>query len=236
MRPAKITSKPEIPERAKNEAALILHHQTVNLVKKYQIPSSILLNIDQTFLKYASVSNQTMAKNGSKYIAIVHHNCNIWNNIRRPFLTIELIYGGKNLQSLPRFEFPKAFPLSANEKYFSNTKESLKFLDEFIIPYVTSECKRKELDVNHPALLLMDVFRGQMTDPVLSKLRENSIFLFRVPPNMTNLFQLLDLNVNGAAKAFLKRKYIEWYSGEISKALADGIALDEAFSTETSPS
>ena len=73
----------------------------------------------------------------------------------------------------------------------------------------------------------MDVFRGQMTDPVLLKLRENSIFLFRVPPNMTNLFQLLDLNVNGAAKAFLKRKYIEWYSGEISKALADGIALDD---------
>ena len=90
---------------------------------------------------------------------------------------IELIYGGKNLQSLPRFEFPKAFPLSANEKYFSNTKESLKFLDEFIIPYVTSECKRKELDVNHPALLLMDVFRGQMMDPVLFKLQENSILL-----------------------------------------------------------
>ena len=44
---------------------------------------------------------------------------------------------------------------------------------------------------------------------------------------MTNLFQLLDLNVNGAAKAILKRKYIEWYSGEISKALADGIALDD---------
>ena len=118
-----------------------------------------------------------MVKNGSKYVAIVHHNCNIWNNIRRPFLTIELIYGGKNLQSLPRFEFPKAFPLSANEKYFSNTKESLKFLDEFIIPYVTSECKRKELDVNHPALLLMDVFRGQMMDPVLFKLQENSILL-----------------------------------------------------------
>ena len=73
----------------------------------------------------------------------------------------------------------------------------------------------------------MDVFRGQMTDPVLLKLRENSIFLVRVLPNMTSLFQPLDLTVNGAVKAFLKRKYTEWYSGEISKALADGIALDD---------
>ena len=53
---------------------------------------------------------------------------------------------------------------------------------------------------------------------------------------MTDLFQLLDLTVNAAAKAFLKRKYTKWYSGEIPKALADGIALDEALSTETSPS
>ena len=34
------------------------------------------------------------------------------------------------------------------------------------------------------------------------------------------------MTINRAAKAFLKRKYSEWYSGEISKALADGIALD----------
>ena len=37
------------------------------------------------------------------------------------FLPIPLIYGGKSLQSLPRFEFLKAFSLSANEKHFSNT-------------------------------------------------------------------------------------------------------------------
>ena len=76
------------------------------------------------------------------------------------FLPIQLIYGGKTLQSLPRFEFPKAFSLSANEKHFSNTTEFLKLLDETIIPYVTSEHKQKERDVNHPALSLMDVFRG----------------------------------------------------------------------------
>ena len=43
---------------------------------------------------------------------------------------------------------------------------------------------------------------------------------------MTNLFQPLDLTVNGAAKDFKEEIYrvIHW---EISKALADGRALDD---------
>ena len=60
----------EIPQRAKNEAALILQHQIVDLVEKYQIASLMLINIDQTPLKYAPVSNQTMVQKRSKHVAI----------------------------------------------------------------------------------------------------------------------------------------------------------------------
>ena len=70
VRRGKTASKPEIPQRAKNEAALILHHQIVDLVEKYQIASLMLINIDQTPLKYAPVSNQTMAQKRSKHVAI----------------------------------------------------------------------------------------------------------------------------------------------------------------------
>ena len=42
VRRAKTISKPEIPERVKNEAALILHHQIVNLVEK----SNTIVNVD----------------------------------------------------------------------------------------------------------------------------------------------------------------------------------------------
>ena len=65
VRRGKTASKPEIPQRAKNEAALILQHQIVDLVEKYQIASLMLINIDQTPLKYAPVSNQTMAQKRS---------------------------------------------------------------------------------------------------------------------------------------------------------------------------
>ncbi len=45
-----------------------------------------------------------------------------------------------------------------------------------------------------------DVFRGQMTDTVKSKLASLCIELVRVPANMTHFFQPLDFTVNGSAK------------------------------------
>ena len=73
----------------------------------------------------------------------------------------------------------------------------------------------------------MDVFSGQMTDPVKEKLRQNNILLVRVPANMTNLFQPLDLTVNGSFKAFMKQKFTEWYSKEITKGLDNGVQLED---------
>ena len=113
MRRAKTTSKPEILERAKNEAALILHHQIVDLVEKYQISSSMLINIDQTPLKYAPASNQTMAQKGSKHVAIKGPS---YKNVitatfgityDNQFLPIKLIYSGKTLQVCQDLSFLK---------------------------------------------------------------------------------------------------------------------------------
>ena len=45
---------------------------------------------------------------------------------------------------------------------------------------------------------------------------------------MTNIFQPLDLTVNGSAKSFMKRRFTEWYSAEIGTALDEGIqTLDD---------
>ena len=57
----------------------------------------------------------------------------------------------------------------------------------------------------------MDVFNGQMTEPV---------------KDMTNLFQPLDLTVNGSVKALTKQKVTELYSKQIAQAL-DGVPLDD---------
>ena len=68
------------------------------------------------------------------------------------------------------------------------------------------------------ALLIMDVFKGQMTDTVLAKLEENNVALIKVPANFTYLFQPLDVqgSVNIAAKQFLKQKFTHGIRSKLS--------------------
>ena len=116
----------------------------------------------------------------------------------------------------PRVNFPSFFSLSDNSKHFSNTQESLKSLDETIIPYVEKEWEALNLDKNQPALLIIDVFSGQVTKPVIDKMTENNVKIVKVPANKN---QPLDLTVNGAAKAYMKKRFTEWYSRLSFKSL-----------------
>ena len=79
-----------------------------------------------------------------------------------------------------------------------------------------------KLPKTQPALLIVDVFRGLMTEDVLIVLKDNNILLVRVPANMTHIFQPLDLTVNGTLKTFMRKKFSEWYSRQILHALENG--------------
>ena len=107
--------------------------------------------------------NHTMAKQNSKYISIAGSSDKrsitgtFTITLNGHFLPMQLIYGGKIKQSLPRFKFPDGFSLSCNPKHFSNAMESIKLINEIIIPYVQSQ--RKELGKpKQAALVIMDVF------------------------------------------------------------------------------
>ena len=94
-------------------------------------------------------------------------------------LPMQLIYCCKTKQSLPRLKFPESFSLSANPKYFSNKAESLKAIKEIILLYVKQQ-QRQELEKpDQASILIMDVFRGQMTEEVVSMLRTNNICWLR---------------------------------------------------------
>ena len=56
------TDKPEIPDPAVMEAKLLFQHQIASLVEEHKIPPSLILNFDQTTVKYVPVSNSTFAK------------------------------------------------------------------------------------------------------------------------------------------------------------------------------
>ena len=143
-------------------------------------------------------------------------------SMENKLLPMQLIYKGKTGQSLPKIQFPSGFSFSANLKHYSNEMESLKFLKEITLPYVKTEREMLGLETQ-PALLIYDVFRGQTTDKFLVVLKDN-ILSTKIPPNMTHVFQPLDLTANKFAK---NMKFSTWFSRKISLGLENGVELDD---------
>ena len=97
-------------------------------------------------------------------------------------------------------------------------------LKNVIIPYVEKQRVSLNLDFDHPAVLIMDIFTGQMTYAVRELLNENYILLEKVPANLTYLFQPLDVQggPNGYMKCFMKKKFMLWYSDQLIRVLDEG--------------
>ena len=129
------------------------------------IPHNPIIKFDQTPLKYVPVSHHTMAKKSVKSVFIADSSdkrCitgTFLITLEGEFLPLQLTYGGKTKQSFSRYKFPELFSLSVNPKHFSNTKESIKIIEEIVLPYVKKEREKLD-DPDQAALLILDVFRG----------------------------------------------------------------------------
>ena len=111
----KTTGKAEIPEGTRKQAELMYLHNIVAIVEENNIPQYLIKNFNQTPLKYVPVSHHTMAKKGVKSVSITGSSDNrcitgtFVITLEGDFLPLQLIYGGKTKQSLPRYKFPESF-------------------------------------------------------------------------------------------------------------------------------
>ena len=160
------TSKLEIPEGALKEIKMLFHHNIVTKVAKFNIPDSLIINLDQTPTKYVPVGRTTLAKKNSKTVTIKGSTdkrtitATFAISIRGDFLPMQLIYGGKTKKCLPRFKFLEKFSLSYNETHCSYEKEACKFIEEILKPYIKQVIERDNLPIDQTALVIMDVFKG----------------------------------------------------------------------------
>ena len=225
----KVSISPELHQEIQ-EAYL---YSLVKKIEENDMPASLVLNLDQTPSKFVPGCNKTVAKKGSKTVSIAGSTdkrmitATFVITLSGHFLPIQLIYGSKTKKSIPAVKFPDEFHVTANPKHYSNEKESLEMMRKIIIPYVEEERRRLHLSNSHPAVLIMDVFKGQMTDTVKKVLKENRILLEKVPANLTYLFQPLDVQggPNGYVKRMMKNKFILWYADQIDQALDAGTTL-----------
>ena len=113
----KTSSNVDIPEGACKEIEYPFPHDIVSKVEEYNIPTSLIVNIDQTPIKYVPVGSEFLAEKGVKNITIEgsadKRTITGTFGISKSgvFLPMQLIYSGKTTQGIPKFKFSKEFLL-----------------------------------------------------------------------------------------------------------------------------
>ena len=74
---------------------------------------------------------------------------------------------------------------------------------------------------NKPALVIMDNFKGQTTNNVISLLKSNDIHVCMQPPNSTDRLQPMVISINKPVKSLLKAKFEEWYTLKLAEQLQE---------------
>ena len=82
------------------------------------------------------------------------------------FLPVQVIYKGKTPRCHPRFEFPSGWHITHSPKHWSTEQTMLEYVEHIVAPYV--EKARESLAHDTPALVIMDNFKGQVTENVMA--------------------------------------------------------------------
>ena len=72
-----------------------------------------------------------------------------------------------------------------------------------------------------PGSIIMDNFKGQMTEKVNDLLEENQLHVCLLPLNTTDLLQPMDISVNKPVKSFLKDTFSQWYAKQLLQQCED---------------
>lgn len=209
----------------------------VTTVEMEEIPAELILNWDQTGIKIVPSSTWTMEAQGSRRVEAVGVNDKrlttavFCGTLTGDFLLVQVIYQGTTDRCHPRYQFPSDWDITHSPKHWSNEQTMVQYVENIIIPYVAA--RRASFEDETPALVIMDNFKGQITSAVTELLEANNIHVVLLPPNTTDSLQPMNLSVNKPAKDFLKQRFEEWYSGEVTKQLdeKENEATDQPWST-----
>ena len=202
--------------------------QVVTTVTMEEIPQEFILNWDQSGLNIVPSSAWTMEQRGAKRVELTGLNDKrqitavFCGTLSGDFLPIQLVYQGKTKRCHPRYLFPEDWHITHSPNHWCTEVTMKGYISEIIIPYIEAVRANNGLDDDHPGLVIIDNFKGQVTDGIVQLLDDNNIHLVKLPANTTDRLQPMDISVNKAAKDFLRHKFNEWYSEQVAEKLGDG--------------
>lgn len=184
----------------------------INLRKKYDFLLGQIGNADETPIFFDMPSNHTITKKGDRQVTIRTTG----NEKSRITVMLACTADGRKLppyvvlkrKTLPKNEiFPRGVIVRCQEKGWMT--------EELMVDWIrTVWCRRPGALLSRKAMLVLDAFRGHLTESVKKKLDEERTELVVIPGGMTSQLQPLDVCLNKPFKDHVRRLYNEWMSAD----------------------
>lgn len=225
------TGKVRLTAAYTDEVSLRFTSKIAADVKKHSIPEELIINWDQTPLKYVPCGQWTMAEKGSSKVALAGLSDKraitgvLASSAAGDMLPFQLIYPGKTERCHPVASFPGGFSIVHNKNHWSTGETMVLYIQTILAPYIQKT--RVELGVpNMPAIIIYDAFSAHCLPEVQSELNELNVLHHPVPAHLTDLLQPLDLSVNKPVKDFLRGQFVHWLSDLVKKTSTEGSSDD----------
>ena len=189
-------------EKFLKEEKFTFQRKISSVISDHDIPSELVLNVDQTPLSYVSPGKYTCSLKGAKNVPIkcLDYKRQIAATFvvttTGSFLPIQLIYQGKSKRCLPKFTFPSDFHVTFTANCWSNLEKCEDLFNVIIFLYLSAKKKEFGYPEAQRSLIIMDIFNGKDNDEMKRLSTKNNYKLVIVHHNRTRKFQLLDISVN----------------------------------------
>lgn len=219
----------------------------VYAIKEHDIPSSLILNCDQTGVVYAPGTGVTYAERGSKQVSVVG------KEEKRAFTTLitvsddgnllpfQGIYIGSTHRSQPDktsrgyqelAELGCKFVSSGTDNHWANQQTTRAFITDIVAPYLKKTKERLHLPQSQKSILDMDLWAVHRSKEFGDWMEEHypDIIINFVPGGCTPKFQPCDVGINRPFKHAIRRSFhqdmVSEYLRKIGDAKKSGVQVN----------
>jgi len=177
-------------------------------------------NVDETAIYLDMPPNYTLEKKGVKEVLLKTTGC---EKLRLTEMLAATADGRKlppllNLKrkTLPKLDmFLKDIIVRVQEKVWMTEELTLEWLKIVM-------SRRPGAFLNQPSMLVLDAFKGHVTDTVKNQLCKMKIELVVISGGMTSVLQPMDVSINKPFKDRLRQQYLTWIADPVRELTETG--------------
>ena len=193
---------------------------------RYQIPPEMIVTFDETASKIIPTDDWTLEEQGATQVSIIGADDKRAITPRLAFsgslemLQSQLIYEGKTDLCHPNIETPAQVEITHSESHWSTENTIIQLIERVFAPYMVHKRLLLDLVDDHWGLLIWDVYKPHLTQPVLDLLVARRIKVVFVPANCTSMYSANDHpQWNKNVKLLNNGKFTHWYADIVKEAI-----------------